>query len=505
MSSGPPIPALPEHGRLAETPLPRLLLDLHRARLCGTLVLRQARVEKRIQLRDGSPKLVESSLASESLTSLLLEQGKIRAQQREEALRLMRARECKELTALLTLKMLGPKEILLALRDQAKRCLVDCFGWPGGEFEVIRGEAPAEASQLLQIDLLALAQEGIATHWRPDRTLTALEDRMRQHPRPAPPFAQARRSLAEDEPLRTLLDSLDGTLTTWDALQRAGSPTALAAFWVLDAAGALEYSVETPEIEEEVTAEAPGQELEIEIVVSGEGASGPAAEAERPAAEATGEQSAATGGDDPELVDLREEVREKHNRLREISLYELLDVERDAAPAAIKRAYIRAAKRLHPDALSRMGLDDVKQEANLVFAEIAKAYNTLLDVEQRRSYDASLDGHSAVDANQVAQAEALYRKGDILLRAGNFLGAVELLEAAARLWPEESDYQSAFGWALHRKNPPETERAREHLEKAIALNRDNAEAHRRLGTVLKALGESEAAEQALARAEQLSS
>ena len=41
----------------------------------ATLVLRQARVEKRIQLRDGSPKLVESSLASESLTSLLLEQG----------------------------------------------------------------------------------------------------------------------------------------------------------------------------------------------------------------------------------------------------------------------------------------------------------------------------------------------------------------------------------------------------------------------------------------------
>jgi tetratricopeptide (TPR) repeat protein len=504
MSSGPPIPTVPDRGRLDETPLPRLLLDLHRARLCGSLVLRQARIEKRIQLREGSPVLIESSLASDSLMSLLLEQGKIRAEQREEATRLMRTRQCKELTALLALKALGPKELLLALRDQAKRSLVDCFGWPGGEFELIRGEAEEEESQPLQIDLLTLTQEGIAAHWRPDQTLTALDDRVSQHPRPAPPFAHARRSLVEDEPLRALLDSLDGTLTTWDALQRAGSPTAFAAFWVLDAVGALEYSAEAPEIEEKDSGERAEHELEIEIVVSGDGASEPAAEPERPAEGATSEESAVDRGDS-ELVDLREEVCEKHRRLREISLYELLGVERDATPAAIKRAYIRAAKRLHPDALSRLGLDDVKQEANQVFAEISKAHTTLLDVEQRRSYDASLDGHSAVDANQVAQAEALYRKGEILLRAGNFLGAIDFLEAAARLWPEESDYQSAYGWALHRKNPPESERAREHLEKAIALNGDNAEAHRRLGPVLKALGENQAAEQALARAEELSS
>jgi curved DNA-binding protein CbpA len=206
---------------------------------------------------------------------------------------------------------------------------------------------------------------------------------------------------------------------------------------------------------------------------------------------------------DSEVVALRDEVLEKHGRLRDITLYELLGVERDATAAQMKRAYIKAAKRLHPDSLSRLGLDDLRQEANEVFAEIAKAHSTLSDGDERRSYDASLDGHSVVDANQVAQAEALYRKGEILLRAGNFLGAAEFLEAAARLWPEESDYQSACGWALHRKNPPESERAREHLEKAVALNPENAEAHQRLGLVLKALGEGGAAAASLARAQQL--
>ena len=112
---------------------------------------------------------------------------------------------------------------------------------------------------------------------------------------------------------------------------------------MLDAVGALEYLAEAPAIEEEVSASAAGQELEIEIVLSAEAASEPAAEAESPAAGATGEESATTDRGDSELVDLREEVLEKHRRLRDLSLYELLGVERDAAPAAIKRAYIRAA------------------------------------------------------------------------------------------------------------------------------------------------------------------
>ena len=269
MSTAPSTPAIPDRGRLSETPLPRLLLDLQRARWSGSLVLRQAQVEKRIQLREGAPILVESNRSSESLISLLAEQGKIQSEQRERAIQLMRARQCNELAALLALKVLGPRDLFLALRDQAKRCLIDCFGWSVGEFELSRAEAPADESQSLQIDLLAIVQEGIATHWRPHEILTALGDRVSQHPRPAPLFVSARKSLVEDEPVRVLLDSLDGTATTWAALQRASSKGAFAAFWVLDALGALEYSAEAKLIDEEVSVDEAQDETEIEISVSG--------------------------------------------------------------------------------------------------------------------------------------------------------------------------------------------------------------------------------------------
>jgi hypothetical protein len=504
MNSPSSIPAIPDRGHLDETPLPRLLLDLQQARLSGSLVLRRAPVEKRIQLRAGSPVLVESSRASEGLISLLVEEGRIDAEQGNRATQMMRTQQCKELAALLALKALGPKDLFLALRDQVRRSLIDCFDWFEGEFELSREEAPAPESQPLQLDLLALVQEGIASRWRPDQTLTALGDRVSEYPRPAARFAHARRSLVEDEPLGAVLDSLDGSLSTWEALRRVGSPGAFAAFWVLDAVGALEYSTEASTTGETISADETQDETEIEIVLSGAGEDTAAVDSERSAAAETLEEPT-EDREDSQVAALRDEVLEKHGQLGEIGLYELLGVERDATPAQIKRAYIQAAKRLHPDALSRLGLGDLKQQANEVFAEITRAQTTLLDVVQRQSYDASLDGHSAVDANQLAQAEALYRKGEILLRAGNFLGAVELLEAATRLWPEESEYQSAYGWALHRKNPPETERAREHLEKAIALNGDNAEAHQRLGVVLKELGEKEAAAAALARAQELGS
>ena len=92
-----------------------------------------------------------------------------------------------------------------------------------------------------------------------------------------------------------------------------------------------------------------------------------------------------------------------------------------------------AAKTYHPDALSRMGLDDDTREmANAVFAEIGKAHAVLSDFEQRRDYDARLETDSTdIDANLLAQAETLFLKAEVMIKAGNFKGALEFAEPAA--------------------------------------------------------------------------
>ena len=177
----------------------------------------------------------------------------------------MRAQECKELPAVLALKALGPKDLFLALRDQVTRSLIDRFGWSGGEFEVNHAGSTSPGGPL-PADRSARPRAGGNRHpLAADRTLTALGDRVGEYPRPAPLFVHARKSLLEDEALRTLLDSLDGSLTTWGALQRAGSPTAFAAFWVLDAIGALEYSPVASESGPDVCAEETQSGLEMDI------------------------------------------------------------------------------------------------------------------------------------------------------------------------------------------------------------------------------------------------
>jgi tetratricopeptide (TPR) repeat protein len=92
----------------------------------------------------------------------------------------------------------------------------------------------------------------------------------------------------------------------------------------------------------------------------------------------------------------------------------------------------------------------------------------LSNPERRRQYE---ENHEApeTDADRIAEAEASFRRGEVLLRAGNFRGALELLERAVMLWPDEAEYQAALAWALHRKTPPERERAWNHFERALAL------------------------------------
>ena len=59
---------------------------------------------------------------------------------------------------------------------------------------------------------------------------------------------------------------------------------------------------------------------------------------------------------------------------------------------------------------------------------------------------------------------------EALLKAGSFIDAAELLDLSVQVWPEEGEYHAALAWALHRKNPPEPERAREHFEKASSIS-----------------------------------
>ncbi len=478
--------ALPARGELADHPLPRLLLALHAARFEGVLSLRRDPIEKSFQLQQGVPVQAESSRESEGLCRQLVATGALTAADAARVAEQARRRRCPEAAALLALELLSPRDLLQALKDQVRLRLVECFGWDRGGFEL--SERPAvDAARALRGSVPNLVQEGIEAHWSPDHVLADLAPQMARYPTGTPALARVAADLRRDDAVEVLLASLDGGHSLWQLLQEAGTPRALAALWVLDASGALAYA-EAPVAKAEAAAAA-----QVEIVVGD-----PRRRSGRGRAAATGKREAETPR--PDVSELARAIDERHARLGELDRYALLGVSRDADAAAIKRAYLAAAKLYHPDVIGRAGLDaSLRLRATKLFAEIGKAYATLSDPERRRQYDLGLDGGEALDTERLATAEGLFRKGEVLLRQGNFRGALEFLEPAAELWPEEAAYQGALGWALYKKLPSEPERAREHLERAARLDPADHTLAFRLSVVLRTLGEGERSAELLQR------
>jgi Flp pilus assembly protein TadD len=483
--------SLPEHGQLDEHPVPRLLYKLYEARFTGMLELSRERVNKRVQFLDGVPTFVESNIASESLGIQLMDNGTISREDYSRVVGYVALKKCKEGKALLDLKLLQPKDLFAALKEQVRRRVVECFGWPQGEFRLTESATPGDA-QAFRSDPIALLQSGLETHWTSDRILTSLGDELRRYPKPSNRFESICKRIETDAMVEQLFAALDGTRTFGEVIVTAQSARALAAAWILDEVGALEYAdapvEDEPEAQDDDT---PPPAPEIEIVVGDASAAGSASEATQASASGSTDGPKATNAASESL---RRDIIATHQRLKELNYYELLRVDSKASPAAIRRAYFSLAKRYHPDSLASAGLQAVRDEANDIFANVAKAHEVLADVMQRREYDRSLEhGDEEDQATRVANAEIMYRKAEILLRRGDFKGSLEFLKPAVKLWPEDTEYQSALGWAFFKQPKAEAKPAREHLEKSIELDPNNAIALYRLSVVLRASGDEQAA------------
>ncbi|HEU4431713.1 MAG TPA: DnaJ domain-containing protein [Myxococcota bacterium] len=482
-------------GNLAETPLAPLLLSLARDQFEGWLTLERPGLARRFRWKKGAPVQLASERAEDGVAALLTARGQLSAPQLAALPKKLEEKAGNEVAALAALGV-APKELLLGLAGSLERALADCLRWTNGTFTLAFEPAPGNAP-ILPLSLPALVFEAISASWRADQVLVALGERATRFPAPVPDAeAKIGAKLWQQSALKAVLAQLDGARSAFEALREAHHPHAHAALWLLDACGALSYQDARAggSVEDAPRASGP----EIEVVVAGRDAAVSAAAA----AAATAQQAQPDPAREAAAAALREEVTALHAQLGELDLWQVLGVARGASAGDVKRAYLKAAKRLHPDHLMRLGLHDLKEVANEVFTQIARAHEVLSDPDERARYEESTVGVSETEALLAAQAEQLYQRGEMLMRAGNFRGAAEFLEKAVQTYGAEPDYHAALAWALHRRTPPDNARALEHFERALAGG-EKAQLLLRMSAVLREQREDARAAQLAARAKAL--
>ncbi len=96
------------------------------------------------------------------------------------------------------------------------------------------------------------------------------------------------------------------------------------------------------------------------------------------------------------------EVRALAGLVDELDYYQLLEIPRDAAASAVKRAYYAATRRLHPDH-NRLLQSAEREQLEGIARRVSEAYQVLRDGRRRKAYDAQL---AAGTGGRIRLAEA---------------------------------------------------------------------------------------------------
>jgi curved DNA-binding protein CbpA len=183
-------------------------------------------------------------------------------------------------------------------------------------------------------------------------------------------------------------------------------------------------------------------------------------------------------------------------RLETANYYELLAVEPNADPLAIKMAYHALMKKFHADKLATQLPASMQEQATRVVQALTQAYEVLSSLKQRGEYDRRLTGEGAEIKERrittILAAERAFNQGTLALRRQQYDQAATHFAEACELFPEEAEYHAYLGWAqFNHKAVPAAERAasaKESIERSLKINPKGDKAYFFLGRILATLG-----------------
>jgi curved DNA-binding protein CbpA len=194
------------------------------------------------------------------------------------------------------------------------------------------------------------------------------------------------------------------------------------------------------------------------------------------------------GNDPKELAALLEKMKKQN-------FFEILGLNRTADGAAVKTGYLKMARSYHPDTVPPGAAEALTRVKADIFGLISEANRTLSDPKLRADYLAEVEGGTAgekVDVAQLLQAEELFQRGCVLVKARKFPEAVKALDEAIRANDREGEY---FGWRGYAKYFTYEDKSKAQIEAlkeitlSLKMNPNAAPVHYFLGFLYKTAGD----------------
>jgi DNA-binding response OmpR family regulator/tetratricopeptide (TPR) repeat protein len=526
-----PLPQSTQAGKLADRGPARLLLDLAEQRASGVLMVMRGKVRKDCVLQHGTPVAVSSNLRTETLGHFLVQRGLLDEGRHQQALERAQASHDRLGRVLLELGWITEKELLHELGAQMRAKITAVLRWRDGAWSFQPQQpandllkTPTEAPRLVFAGLQKtahvdeIAQELVRVRGRIGLTvraerhrepfmrvfgsagLTALERRplIEELMTGAEPSAMLVQldalllcGMAELEPAQAALDTQPEALP----LKRAGegaehTPTAADFSLKKDLYDEL-FGDEISEVRPAPVEFSPGLDEEDEPHVVHE-PTDPAASLKVDASRV-----------DEHVEALRKEVLQHYLAMHGKDHYQALGLARDAPGALVMAAYeeLQARFRLERFADVDLGPDYARLEE--ISHRLDEAYQTLSSPTARTEYDRQLSA-GAPAAAPLLDAEVLAKQAENLLAAGDAASARKKLVEVVKVAPDQADYHALLAWAVFKAESgvaaagvPNARAAAQtawpHLEQALALDPDLAEAHDYAGRIAAAAGDDERA------------
>jgi tetratricopeptide (TPR) repeat protein len=469
--------ASPE-GTIGTATLPEVVRDLWRARASGLLVLERGEESKRIVFQKGDIVFAATNVEKERLGERLVREGKIKRSVLELALRVMERSRERLGTTMVEWGWVSSPEMGRAVATQIKDIIYSVFSWSSGRYRFEPDDKPFAPDLVLELRTAEVIYEGA----RRVSDLAAIEAGLG-----APTDILA---LAEGGHLGIPITQEDGYILARIDGRRplggivSGSPLAKEEtqrrLYAMLLAGVIEKRA--------LPVPAAGSAAEMPKRVPSDGE-----------------------------TRFRDSIVARHAAMKFGSFYDRLGIAPSASERRIRQAYEEALDTLEPDLSFANELEDISKRMGQVRASLKEAFETLADAERRRAYDRSLSTTSSEATNaaealsaltvavkaqpakpsqpspQAAQeAELFFLEANRHWQAGDYFDAIASINEAVRLNPDKANYHRVLGRWLA-ENPSCVDAAREHFEKAIALDPGDREAQLELAKLFESEGDAEKA------------